>query len=128
MPQSIANRVMTTPDETLVIGRPRMAKAEWPETTALSAVVKEAARRAHGKQEAAARHLGKNPGNFSRDVDAGRVTVRDLEGLGAPFLAELGKELVEQFSALTDPKSEARRALADLERARDVLRQFVDVA
>jgi hypothetical protein len=128
MSPTVTTARQTTPDKLDVIGHPRMAKAHIEMTTALSSLVKEAAKAAHGKQEAAARHLGKNPGNFSRDIDARRTALGDLEDLGPVFLAELGKELVREFGPLSDPKAEARRTIRDIEERLNTLKQFVEVA
>jgi hypothetical protein len=114
-----------TPDNLDVIGRPKMTKVDIGPTTPLSSVVKEAAKRAYGKQEAAAAHLGKDKGNFSRDVDAGRVTLRDLDALGAPFLSELGKELTREYGPLSDPADRADRLLEAADSIISELRQFV---
>lgn len=128
MPQTMRELQSTTQDNLDVIGRPKMAHAHIDQTTSLSPVVKDAAQRTYGKQEAAAAHLGKDKGNFSRDVDAGRVTLRDLEGLGAQFLAALGNGLVERYGALQDPKTRARQATRQLRALIDELEQFIDVA
>lgn len=94
----------------------------------LSDVVKEAARRSFGKEGAAARQLGKDEGNFSRDVKHERLTMRDLSALGAPFLAELGKELVDQFGQLSDPKDRARALVHQIESCLLELKQFIEAA
>lgn len=126
MSQSIANRAVTTPDNLDVIGRPKMARADNHVKTMLSPVVKDAAQHAFGKQEAAAAHLGKDKGNFSRDVDAGRVTLRDLEGLGAQFLAALGAGLVEQYGVLLDPKARIRQVIKQQRELLNEVEQFVE--
>lgn len=131
MPQSFANRQQTAPDNSLVMARPIPAKAELHDNAGqnlLSEVVIEAAKASYGKQGAAAAHLGKDEGNFSRDVKAKRTTLRDLEALGPGFLAQLGHELIEQFEPLADPKTRARRTCDQLQALVNELRQFVDAA
>lgn len=128
MSQSIANRAVTTPDNLDVIGRPQMARADIGQTTSLSPVVKHSAKRTYGKQGAAAAHLGKDESNFSRDVDAGRLTLRDLEALGPQFLATLGSGLVEQYGVLTDPKARIRQVIRTIRDGLHEVEQFLDVA
>lgn len=99
---------MTRPDSTFASPRPTPAKATLAETSRLSSVVSEAARRALGSQQAAALTLGKDEGNFSRDTKARRLTLAHLEGLGEPFLAELGDLLSKEYgSARIDPLDRA---------------------
>jgi hypothetical protein len=118
-------------DNSLVIPRPRPAKVTTLDKTdsdRLSGVVIDAAKRAYGKQGAAAAQLGKDEGNFSRDVKAKRMTLGQLEGLGDVFLAELGVRLVEQFGALVSPKDHARRAIKEARERLDEIEQYVEVA
>jgi hypothetical protein len=97
-----------------------------PVVTPLYEVVSEAAKTIYGKQENAALVLRKHPGNFSRDLRAERMTLRDLRELGPEFLAAFGQELIDEYGELTDPKARARRTLAQMEAACRELRQFVD--
>ncbi len=111
MAPSIAPARQTSPDNSLVTGRPVMAKATLDDNRAngeLSSVVTDSAKRVYGKQGAAAAQLGKDEGNFSRDVKAGRMTLADLSRLGPEFLAELGKELVNSYGAAS-PQARLRR-------------------
>jgi hypothetical protein len=104
-------RALTTPDDPLVTVRPQMAKATLPDTTvaeSLSPLVKNAAKFAHGKQHVAALVLGKDPGNFARDVDAERLTIADMKQLGPVFLAELARSLSEQYGPLRSPMDRLR--------------------
>lgn len=128
MDSMIPEPSLITPDKSVPIGSLRMASADNDATSGLSPLTKEAARRAHGKQEAAARHLGKQPSNFSRDVDRGDLRLRDLEALGPSFLAEFGRGLIEQYGALTDPKTRARLLIRDMEQCLAELRQYVEAA
>lgn len=128
MPVTMREPVETTPDRTLVTPRPQMAKAALDDKAGqgrLSEVVKEAAKRSHGKEGAAARHLGKDEGNFSRDVKAGRITIGQLEELGSAFLAAFGTELVQQFGPLSDPADHAERLCDQMQAMVNELRQFV---
>lgn len=105
-----------------------MAKAHIDRTTTLSPVVKVAAIHAHGKQEAAAAHLRKDKGNFSRDVDAERLTMAQLRELGPAFLAKFGEELVKEYGALQDPKARIRQVIREVRERMNEIEQFVDVA
>lgn len=129
MPRTLPARFIEEPDKTHVIPRPNPAKADLHDNdlqNVLSAVVIEAAKSSYGKQGAAAAHLGKDEGNFSRDVKAKRLTLRELESLGPTFLATLGQELIEQYGALQDPKTRARRTCDQMQALVNELRQFVD--
>lgn len=128
MASSLRNSSAITPDMSLPNGSLRMAKADIDQTTALSPLIKEAARRTHGKQEAAARHIGKQPSNFSRDVDSGDLRLRDLEALGPAFCAELGQALVERYGPLSDPKARARQLCDEVQASVNELRQFIEAA
>lgn len=131
MSPTVAARDLTTPDKVLVTPRPKPAKADLHDNAGhnvLSDVVSEAAKRAYGKQGAAAAQLGKDEGNFSRDVRAERTTLRELRALGPAFLAAFGKELVLQFGELDDPKARARRLCDEAQELINELRQFVDAA
>lgn len=148
MGRSIPNDAATTPDGTLVTPRPKAAKATLRGDTAsqasagtphkgqqnsaekLSAVVSESARRVYGKQGAAAAQLGKDEGNFARDLKARRLTLGQLEALGDIFLAELGRGLLDQYGPVLTPKDRARRYLRELRRLLDELEQALleDVA
>lgn len=117
---------LTAPDKSLVTPRPMMAKATLPVTSPLSSVVTESAKRVYGKQGAAAERLGKDEGNFSRDVKAGRTTLADLERLGPEYLAELGKELVESYAPLATPAARIRHQIKVIETALEEVRQGVE--
>lgn len=125
MPATMRDQSMTTPDNLDVIGRPKMARADIHPTTSLSPVVKDAAKRAFGKQEAAAAHLKKDKGNFSRDVDAKRLTLLDLEELGAQFLAAMGEGLVKEYGPLRDPADHAEQLCDHMQAIVNEFRQFV---
>lgn len=118
MGNSMRDRSLTTPDDSFVSPRPKPAKAELRDNDLqrrLSELVTEAARQAYGKQGCAASELGKDEGNFSRDVRAGRTSLRDLSDLGADFLAVLGSLLLDEFGAsLKSPKERARERLPEL--------------
>lgn len=97
-----------------------------PVVTPLYEVVSEAARSVYGKQENAALFLRKHPGNFSRDLRAERMTLRDLRALGPAFLAAFGEQLVDEYGALTDPKTRVRHTIAQIEQSCKELRAFVE--
>lgn len=108
---------MTVPDKALVTVRPSMAKAELPDNDAadsLSPVVKEAVKRSYGKQGAGAAKLKKDEGNFARDVQAERMTLAELRALGRTFLAEFGRELLEQNGPLNTPQARLRQKAREL--------------
>lgn len=129
MASSLAKSPVTTPDKALVSVRPQMAKAGLDDNRGqdpLSGVVFEAAKRAHGKQGAAAAQLGKDEGNFSRDVKAGRLTTAQMKALGPSFLAELGQQLVNEYGSLSDPKDHARKLCDAIQSQINELRQFID--
>jgi hypothetical protein len=116
MGSTLANRALTTPDDLDVIGRPKMATATLADNVsvdALSSVVMDTLKTVYGKQGAAAAQLGKDKGNFSRDVKAGRFTLQQQAALGRQFLAELGEALVEEFSPVNSPQALAKRRLED---------------
>lgn len=130
MPQTMRDPLLTAPDKALVTVRPQMAKAELPDNDAadsLSPVVKEAAKRAYGgKQGAAAAKLKKDEGNFARDVTAERMTIRELRALGRTFLAEFGKELVNEYAPLDTPLARAHRKIREAHDALDELEQSLE--
>lgn len=130
MPQTMRDASLTTQDNSLVSVRPSMAKATLPDNLAvdsLSPVVKEAAKRSYGKQGAAAAQLGKDEGNFARDIAAERLTLRDLKALGREFLAEFGKELVNEYAPLDTPKARAKRKIREAHDALQELEQALDL-
>lgn len=101
MKTSVAEAQLTTPDDSFVSARPIPAKAQLRDNRGqepLSALVLDACRRSYGKQESAARELGKDPGNFNRDAKAQRLTLETLSELGPKFLATFGEMLVEQYA------------------------------
>jgi len=129
MPATLKQPSLTTPDKSLVSVRPSMAKATIPDNAvldALSSVVKDAAKSSHGKQGAAAAVLGKDEGNFARDVSAGRTTLTDMAKLGPEFLATFGASLLETYGPLATPKARARQRLKDIRTAADELDQLLE--
>lgn len=125
MPSTMPNAAMTTPDRTLVTPRPKPVKASLPDNQTqrrLSSVVIDATRDTYGKQGAAAAELGKDEGNFSRDIRAGRTTLRDLADLGTEFLAQLGASLTQEFGAAGKSKAELAR-----ERLPEIIRELLEL-
>lgn len=129
MPTNVATARQTTPDKDRVIPRPIPAKATLDDKTGterLSGVVLDSSKAAYGKQGAAAAKLGKDEGNFSRDAKARRLTIRDLEELGEPFLAELGQQLVKQYgAALESPQDRAARVIREARQKLDELDEYL---
>lgn len=120
---------VTALDKALVNHRRQPLKVTTDDNTGadpLSDVVLEAAKRVYGKQGAAAAQLGKNEGNFSRDVKAERLPIGQLRELGPAFLAELGKGLQEQYGPLSSPEARARQTLDTMQECVNELRQYVD--
>jgi hypothetical protein len=128
MASSLTDTPSSSPDKRLVTVRPTMLKANNDPQHGLSAVVSDATKRSYGKQGAAAAQLGKDEGNFARDLRAGRLTLRDLDALGAPFLAALGRELLERYGELQDPKARARQVCDEVQALVNELRQFIEAA
>lgn len=128
MPSTVRDRAVTTLDRNIVSDCPTRTSAQAKARLKsdnhiqgrLSSVVIEAARQAHGKQQIAARELGKDEGNFSRDVRAGRTTLRQCADLGGEFLAIYGELLVKEFGGAV--KSERERAL---ERLPEIIREIL---
>lgn len=79
-------------------------------------------------QKAAAIDMAIDQAQLTRQLQNGHLTVERLESLGPAFAAKLGERLIEEYGPLTDPKSYARKALAAIEEATKVLRQFVEDA
>lgn len=104
-----------------------MAKAtlrDKADADPLSPLVIDVAKRVLVKQGAAAAVLEKDEGNYSRDAKAGRLTTGQLAKLGPVFLAELGRELVEQFAPLATPAARIRKLADEQERIAAELRQL----
>lgn len=129
MPRTLTQPYQTTPDNLPVSARPANLKADLPDNRpaeSLSPVVKEAAKRAHGKQGVAAAVLGKDEGNFARDVSAERTTIGDLRKLGPEFLVEFGKELLETYGPLATPRARARQTIRTMRAQLEELDQYVE--
>jgi hypothetical protein len=109
---------MAFPDRTVVTPRPRPVKATLDDNRRqlkLPGLVLEASRRAFGTQKAAALTVGKDEGNFSRDVKRATSTIELLEGLGPRFLGTLGKVLVEEYGGeAIDPQEQALALIPEL--------------
>lgn len=100
-------------DDSLVIPCPSPVKAGLhPVTGTLSPLVNEAIRTSHGKQDAAARAVGKDPGNFNRDLKRWSATVEEL---GPDFLVALGQQLLDSFGPEAEsPAARVRRKAKEL--------------
>ena len=129
MPPIVADQSVTTPDNLDVIGRPMPAKAGLADkrlADSLSPVVKDAAKYAYGKQGAAAAQLAKNEGNFSRDVDAERMTLKDLRALGPVFLVAFAKGVLDEYGPLDTPQARAQFLIKQNDRNNEELWQLVN--
>lgn len=134
MSSSIANRVSSDEVNSLDSIRLKPAKAtlpvngsqcDWRELIAQTI-------RAVSSQKAAASDMQIDPAQLTRQLQNGHLTVERIEALGPEFAVKLGERLIEEFRPLTDPKTEVRRALEELdrayERAAEVVRQFIEHA
>lgn len=130
MAQTVATARQTTPDKALVSVRPQMLRADIEHNAVLSelsSVVKTSAKATHGKQGAAAAKVGKDEGNFSRDVAAGRMTLAEMAKLGPEFLAQLGSDLIQTYGvALETPAARGRRRIRDARAILDELDQLLE--
>lgn len=129
MASSFGHQSMTSPDKAVITPRPVPAKATLDDKTCgerLSGLVIEAAKVTYGKQGAAAAQLGKDEGNFSRDAKAKRLTIGHLEELGPKYLAELGRELLEEYgTALESPQARASRVIREMRQKLDEVDEFL---
>lgn len=132
MSPTVNGSAVTTPDNRLVTARPKAAKAALHDNrgqdgaSSLSGPVIEATKKSWVKQGAAAAVLGKDEGNFSRDVKAERLTLAQLRALGPEFLAAFGAELLEEYGQLADPKDYIYKRLRDVEEALHEFKQFLE--
>lgn len=124
MGSSVRSAIHATPDNSLPAATQRMAKAGLPAASELSGLIKDTAKRVHGKQATAAAVVGKAESNFSRDVDSGALRTSDLAQLGPAFLAELGKGLVERYAPLNTPAARVRELARQQERIARELEQL----
>lgn len=137
MGASLPNTAESTRTNSLDSVRPKPAKADLRNQSASTPVndsqstltgIVSAVIRTTGSQKAAALEMGIDPAQLTRQLQSGNLTIGRLEALGPQVLAEIGKELVEQFSPLSDPKDHARRAIQIIEQQLLELRQYVEVA
>lgn len=115
--------------EQLADVRPQQAKAQLgPQAPAssLREVAADTIRMVSGNARAAAIDINIHEGHLSRQLKDGTIRLEQLEALGPVFAAKFGKELVEKFGPLSDPKDEARRTIRDIEERLNVLRQFIE--
>jgi hypothetical protein len=130
MGRSLASHALITPDNSLPDRSQGQAKATLRREATqseLADAVKAAARTVYAKQELAAAALGKTPGNFSRDVDAGSLRLADVAALGPEMLAEVGRELTARCGSLVTPQEHQRRLIRSIRSLLDELDQ-VEVA
>lgn len=126
---SVASAPKTTPDKVVVTPKPTMAKAALRDNSlqkTLSNVVKTAGKQTYQKQGAMAATLGKDEGNFSRDVDAGRMTLAELAALGPDFLAAFASLSAEEFAKLSSPQQRMRLRVQEARAIIDEFDQYLD--
>lgn len=115
--------------ELLADVRPQQAKANigaQATASSLREVAADTIRMVSGNARAAAIDINIHEGHLSRQLKDGTIRLEQLEALGPVFAAKFGKELVEKFGPLSDPKDEARRAIRDIEERLHLLRQLVE--
>jgi hypothetical protein len=98
-----------------------------PSQSPLRALIGESIR-AVSSQKAAALDMAIDPGQLTRQLQSGHLTIERLEALGPQFCARLGERLVQEFGPLTDPKDAARKSLESIEDSVRLIRQFVEQA
>ena len=92
-------------------------KAELRTQTGASALrdlAADAIRATSGNARAAAIDLGIHEGHLSRQLKDGSLRLEQLETLGAPLLAELGRQLLVHYGALASPEDRADQTIRDL--------------
>lgn len=115
--------------EQLADVRPTQAKAQLtPQAGAsrLRDVCADAIRATSGNARAAAIDIDIHEGHLSRQLKDGTIRLEQLEVLGPAFAVKFGKELIETFGQLADPKAVARHAIRDIEERLDVLKQYLE--
>lgn len=86
----------------------------------------EAIRATSGNARAAAIDLDIHEGHLSRQLKDGTLRIEQLETLGAPLLAELGRMLVEAYGPLRSPDDHALELIARCEDILDAIKQYVE--
>lgn len=81
-----------------------------------------------GSQKAAAIDMGIDPAQLTRQLQSGHLTIARLDALGPDTLARIGKELVEKFGPLSDPKDRARQTCDQIQALVNEIRQYIEVA
>lgn len=117
--------------ELLADVHPTPAKAQLrPQASAsrLREVAADTIRTVSGNARAAAIDMQIHEGHLSRSLKDGTIRLEQLEALGPAFAVKFGKDLVEKFGPLVDPKDHARRLCDDMQAIVNQLRQFVDAA
>ena len=108
----------------------RMAKAEaraQVSASALREIAGRVIRKTHGKMLAAAEAVEVSESQIGRLVNDGDLKLKQLEALGPATLAELGRELVEQFGPLSTPQARMRQNLRDVQRLLSEVEQFLEM-
>lgn len=129
MPRSLTNTAESTRIDSIDVPRPQPAKAQLPVNdgqSSLRGIVSRVIRH-NSSQKAAAIDMAIDPGQLTRQLQNGHLTIERLEALGPEFCAELGRQLVEVFGPLADSPSMRVRNLAQvLRQVEDELTQLAD--
>lgn len=95
---------------------------ESPALREIVAIVMEGA----GPKKAIAANVGKDRSLIRRQLEAGTITLRDLEQLGHDFAIDFAKEILETIGPLATPKARVLQRLNDIEDAIREVRQHLD--
>lgn len=91
---------------------PTPAKATLPPATSMATVVKEALLESHEKLDCAAREMGMDPSQLSRDLQTGNLHLKKLDALDDAAKATVADRLHERWG-VCDPKELIRREIRD---------------
>lgn len=107
--------------------RHRMLKADIPvpASPALRTIA-ESAMEGVGPKKAIAGDIGKDRSQIRRQVQAGTLTLRDLEALGTDYAIEFATLILETLGPLATPKARAMARLNDIEDAVREVRDSLD--
>lgn len=79
-----------------------------------------------GPKKAIAADVGKDRSLIRRQLEAGTLTLRDLEQLGRDFAIDFAREILERIGPLASPKARALQRLEDIEDAVREVRQSLE--
>lgn len=130
MPNTFAERLSAPERKTLADVCGKQAKADLhpqvPATDLRGPAVE--ARERTVKLESAAADIGIHQSRLSHKFSDGSITLRELGRLGPDYAAEFGRQLVEQYGPLSDPKDRIRRKCDEMQAILNEVRQFVEVS